>query len=401
MGKLLNLNPRISITLGALVSINLAVVLLLRTDLLTYAHPDFSRPADHHKYIYMATHPIGNFYIAPFCWRIGLPLLIQLLPFEIQTSFLLVTFMSVTATGLVIWLLVKSMQYSDLGAFLAVLLYFSIPWGAKYQLYNFWLPDALALLLVSLVICFIVRQKWWWVGAILGFGVLVKEAVIFVAPLVYTLQAHRIIDVPRLKKTTLMVLLPLLLLTIVRVVIPARNQDPAYLASLPLELSHVQKGTAEYNLIYLLNYIAKERIEQASLRELYRWTIGSFGLLPIFLGLFGLLKNPGFALRLSPFILLSYLQPLFAVNIQRLVVMASPALVLLAVVGAEGLIENIPGFSWVLLVFGFLSLLPNLIIYRRFLPGIEVYVFIFQILIVGGLVLAFLIFRKGSRKNKP
>jgi len=388
-----------TIVLAGLISTGLAVALLLRTDLRTYDHPDFFKPADHHKYIYMATHSLGDFRIAPFCWRIGLPLLIQVLPFKVQSGFLLVTLLSIGGTGLVLWSLIKSMGYSDLESLFAILLYFSIPWGPKYQLYDFWLPDALSLLIVSLVFYFTVRQKPWLVGVILGLGVLVKEAVIFATPLVYTLQARRIVDVSQLRKTLPVVLLPILLLIIVRAVIPARNHDPNYLASLPPELSQVQRGTAEYSLIYLLNNIAKERIEQASLRELYRWTIGSFGLLPVFLGLLGVFKNPNLALRLSPFILLSSCQPLFAVNVQRLVVLASPAVVLLAIVGAEKMIEHLPRFSHLLLPLGFLSLLPNLIIYRRFLPGIEVYVFAFQTLIVGVAVLVCLILQRSPRNQ--
>jgi hypothetical protein len=87
------------------------------------------------------------------------------------------------------------------------------------------------------------------------------------------------------------------------------------------------------------------------------------------------------------------------VNVQRLVVLASPAVVLLAIVGAEELIVHFPRFSHLLLPLGFLSLLPSLIIYRRFLPGIEVYVFAFQTLIVGGAALVCMILQMSLRKQ--
>jgi hypothetical protein len=51
------------------ISLVLTLIIFSRTELFIESHQDFIKPWDHHKYIFMAQHPM-QFHIAPFCWRI-------------------------------------------------------------------------------------------------------------------------------------------------------------------------------------------------------------------------------------------------------------------------------------------------------------------------------------------
>lgn len=97
----------------------IAGVMLIRGNLLTPGHPDFSEPWDHHKYIHMATESPVGFHIAPFCRRIFVPALAKLLPFGLQCNFFLIAFVSICLTGVTVYYLAKkstsSLVYGFIG----------------------------------------------------------------------------------------------------------------------------------------------------------------------------------------------------------------------------------------------------------------------------------------------
>ncbi|MDZ4744983.1 MAG: hypothetical protein SGJ05_03160 [bacterium] len=64
---------------GFAIALVLAVVVSLSGLLVVrpYSGPEFASASNPLHYYYMAEHPIGSFHVAPFCWRIGLPWLVQ------------------------------------------------------------------------------------------------------------------------------------------------------------------------------------------------------------------------------------------------------------------------------------------------------------------------------------
>lgn len=114
----------------------LTILLYLKTDVMNYSHEHFQQPWDHHKYIWMAINNL-DFHIAPFCWRIFVPLIASILPFELHINFKLITLISVTLTGSLVYkigLLIFDDKILSLSMMLA---YFSISWATKFVIYDF------------------------------------------------------------------------------------------------------------------------------------------------------------------------------------------------------------------------------------------------------------------------
>jgi hypothetical protein len=98
---------------------------------MTFDDPNFPKPWDHHKYIEVAQNNILNFHSAPFCWRIGVPLLVKLLPFNIFWNFLIISFMGVWFTGVVTYYLAKILFLTRTYSFLAMIMFYSLGWAYK------------------------------------------------------------------------------------------------------------------------------------------------------------------------------------------------------------------------------------------------------------------------------
>ena len=78
--------------------------------------------------------------------------------------------------------------------------------------------------------------------------------------------------------------------------------------------------------------------------------IGAVGLLVPLLSIYGLVRSSrarSFGLRVLPFLVLVYVQLLFAYNTERLLVLAAPVVIPLTVWGLGELVEIRPSASWV------------------------------------------------------
>jgi hypothetical protein len=306
-------------------SLALTVALALRANLWTRGSFAFSTSADHHKYLYMATHGPLSFHLAAYCWRPGLPLLIRLSLFDAQWSFFAIAFLSIWLVGIVIhrWLL--AFQFSEWLALSGMFLFYSLYWATRWPLSDFWLPDALLFLVVAALLLCIARGRDLWFAILLAAGVAVKESALFVAPLYYTLQKTT------LKKLCMVVMPALVVLFALRVGIPQWNRDAAYVASLPPEVAQSGAGTPSgaYDYLEIIKEVGWSHIKHVTLKQL---TIGTFGLLAL-LPLLSLRKET--LLSWLPFLLLVYCQLLFAVDTERLLVLAFPALIVLCLNGLK------------------------------------------------------------------
>jgi len=204
--------PTLPVSRPRLLAVALAALLLtsalyLRTDPLDSTHPRYAHPGDWHKYVHMAEHNPFDFHIAPYAWRVGEPALVKILPGSTAFGFALITFLSIWFNGVMIFLLARAFGFSGTAAWLGVALYFSVGWATKMMFYYCQLVDPFSLLFITAAFLAAKLKRPLWFIIITALGVSVKESVIFVLPLYYSLNAARRAD-SRLLVRTLLLALP-------------------------------------------------------------------------------------------------------------------------------------------------------------------------------------------------
>ena len=309
-------------------------LLWFRTDHLTPGTPYFALPWDHHMYIAMAVHGPFGFHIAPYGWRVLAPALVWAMPFSAQLGFQLVT---VWATGVAVWVLLRRLGFTAPIAIAGLLLYFAVGYATKWTLFDFWLTDPLAFLLATCAVLLAMSGRDVGFAVCLALGVAAKESVIFVAPLAYTLRSTRAWDRGLAVRTIGATLPAIAVLVALHVGIPERNADPVYVAQFPPAIR--DKVIQHYTYGYVLHHIVAKRVHHLG-STLIR-TVSAFGLVVPVLAVIGLRSRRArsFALRSVPFLLLVLTQLLFAYNTERLLVLGLIAVVPLTAWGLEQLME--------------------------------------------------------------
>lgn len=333
--------------------------LALRVHPMDEKHPGYEKLDDHHKYVFMAENGPFSFHVAPFCWRPGMPALVRALPFDTQTGFRILTVASLWGTAVAFFYLARAVECGVATALFAVLTFLSTGWATKYPLLDFWLPDAAALLLVTLVVLCAFTNRFALGTVLLVVGVLFKESVLFAGLLFLTVPLPAASWRRRLLKGAVLLAPAAATLLALRLAIPARNDDAAYLRGLPQRLTEVDRGRASYDYAEQVKRVAGDRWRDVSLNTLesiHSYTVGSFGVLPVCLALAAPRRNLRLLARTSPFIALTYLQLLVATDTQRLLVLATPIVILMALNGLEVLLGR-----WRLSAVGML-LLPVAVI---------------------------------------
>ena len=143
---------------------------------------------------------------------------------------------------------------------------------------------------------------------------MLKESALFVVPLYYTLNAKKFFDARLAERTMALALPALAVLFAIRTSLPA---------------------PAPY--FEMLKAAGLPRLAQPSFEMLYAWTVGTFGVVPTLAPLLAIRRNLIPFFRFLPFLLLLYSQPLFAGDTSRLLALAFPAVIVLA----------LNGFAWV------------------------------------------------------
>lgn len=309
-------------------SAGLMALAWLRTDHLVPAHPWWTFPGDHHIYLYMAEHPVGDLHLAPWGWRILEPAIVRVLPGSPLAGFQIVSVASLTVAATCVYLICRELGFDRWLAACGLLLFASLSFATKYLMFDFWLTDPLAFAAVALAVLFAVQDRIVPFAICLAAGVLAKESVLFAAPLIYTFHATRPIDVPALRRAILAIAPAVLLLVAVRIAIPAWNGQP-YAAALPAPIAANARTVPDYSALA----IVRDTMSGRDLWGTLVATVSSFGLLVGLLPFLGGPQARRLALRTSPFLLLVLLQLVFARNTQRLVVLAFPVVVPLAVDG--------------------------------------------------------------------
>ncbi|GIW18956.1 MAG: hypothetical protein KatS3mg064_2113 [Tepidiforma sp.] len=291
---------------------------------------------DRHYYLEAARAGPWNFHIAPYCWRVLVPLLAWAAPLPLQWTFLAAAFAGAFTAGAATWRLLRSEGHPPGLAAAGVLLLFATGWGLRYQLADFWLPDAAASGAIALCLLFAARGQPRAFAAALFAGALAKESALIAAPLALAF-ADRLPGSGRRRLVTgaLAPLPGVAAAVLVRVAIPAWNDDAGYVASLPPVISRFPEIVAHYDYRSLLREVGWEQrvlgFDGGLARAL---TFGTFGPLTAALALAGAAAKPRLAARLAPVLLLAWAQLLVARDTERLVAMAAPAVCWLAVEGA-------------------------------------------------------------------
>ena len=306
--------------------------LFLRTERLTYSNPDFSKDWDHHAYIEMAANSPFDFHGAPFAWRILNPLLAKALPFDLMTNFTILNFLSLWLTGLFTYLLLRRAGFSNTLSITGLLFFTSLGWATRFYIWEFWCTDSLSFLFITASIWCIFAKRDVLFLLFLAVGVTAKESIIFVAPLYYTLNTKKFIDIKLILRTLYLSGPAILILIILRVTI-----------------------------IQLFEQIGLSRIKEFTTSDLLSFTITSFGISLVFLPIFSFKKNLLVFLRFLPFILLIYSSLLFATTTERLTVSAFPAVIIMALYGIKNIVQNTK-IKEELYIFLPLSLLAMLLI---------------------------------------
>ncbi len=291
---------------------------------------------DRHYYREAAERGPLAFHVAPYCWRVLVPAVAWALgPIPLAWSFLFAAVLGAVVAGGATWLAARELGHPASRAAGALALLFATGWGLRYQLADFWLPDAVASGAFALCILFALRGQPRAFAATLAVGVLAKESVLAAAPLAVMLGTAERRWPWRLLVAGVAVAPALAGALAVRWLVPAWNDDAGYIASLPPVISRFPEIVAGYDYRVLVRDIGwDERVRGFDLELARAMTTGTFGWLAVGLAVAGCAGRPRLALALAPSLLLVEAQLLVARDTERLVAFGAPAVVLLAAEGA-------------------------------------------------------------------
>ena len=325
----------------------LTLVLVPRTDLLTYRNTSFLKPWDHHKYIYMAVHNPFDFHIAPYCWRVLSPLIAKAMPFTLEQNFFIISFISVWGTGMIVYYLARRYAFSRTYAAIGMVAFFSVGVAAHALLADFWGTDALAMFLVALAIYCAARRLDVVFLVLVAIGVACRESALLAVPLYYGLHARKLVDMALAKRVAILALPAVAVFIALHVFIPSKNYDPTYLRTLPYQVRIVQSGNTTFDLPYLRTLFIHNLKSLSVWKTEARSFIGALGVLLVVLCALGAWRNPRWFGRIAPFLALGSMQLMFY-STERYLAVVVPVMILLALYGIKSLVDSldVPPVYW-------------------------------------------------------
>ena len=333
----------------------LALLLSVRTHLLLPASSDWSAPYDHHKYIYMAEHPLGSFHIAPASFRIAVPFVVKNLPFNTLTGFRIQTFVFLVCTAVLLYYVLLAAKYSELESFLGIVMFWSYGAATKLLLGDPYSPDPASYAVSLGALYFLLKDRDILLALTLALGATVKETIVLIVPLVYTIRAQRLIDFRLLIRTALIGLPTLLVLLGIRQWIPPYNEMDSYVRQMGPQLTQVHLGTATFSFLDALHRVTEVHLHESPvniLRELTYGSVGILWILPFFAirsvettafstsGGIARSSNLILLLRFLPFLALTYLGYFMALNVDRRFAYAFPFWIMMSLNGVRSLAAN-------------------------------------------------------------
>ena len=320
----------------------ITIAIRARTDVIHPGSPTWDLPYDHHKYLYVATHPLGSFHIQPTCWRIGVPLTTRLLPFSAYRSFDILTIFFLALSGGLVYVWLLAIPRSPTEALLGVFLFYPLGGASKLVLQGVTSPDPESFFFILLGLYAIYKGYDWLFVLSLAVGVVAKETVLLIAPLYYSLKAEKLWDWPRIKRTVIVCLPGVCVLAAIHILIPAWNDRPDYVASLPAIYTQVSGGYTKYDLktaIFGTTHYEMYR-EMSSINLLRLFSYGSLGM-QLFLPFFAPRANKEALIRWAPYWIPTVASLFFALNPDRRLCSLFPVLIIMGLNGLNVLAERL------------------------------------------------------------
>jgi hypothetical protein len=246
-------------------------------------------------------------------------------PLSRANGFGLLTTLFMWGAGIVIYSVLRAVGQREFFALMGIVLFHSLNFGTKFVLFDFWLTEPALFFFSTLALLFLLKGRTAGLVISLCLAVLSKESALFLLPLTYTLKARRLVDRRALGYALAMSIAPVALYTLVRIAVPA---------------------STAYSPLALLRQFGAERLPGDLAGIIRGGTLGTWGVLVLALLLFGLKKRVDFALRGLPFLVLVYMQPLFAANVDRLLVYGFIIVIPIAVTGLEQLARSARLSPW-------------------------------------------------------
>jgi hypothetical protein len=285
--------------------------------------PEYAAPMDHHKYVAMAQSAPGSFRIAPFCWRVGAPVVASLIaPDDVWMGFRAAAILGVMLAAIAIAMLVWDRSGSVSAVIGAIMSFHAMGWLVRFSMWDPATTDALAVGLLAMSLYAFSRHHML-SGAVLALAaVLTKESA-----LIGVVAIPLLVDRGRWRETAVWFAPAVIGLIVIRLAIPPGNADMAYVASLPVEQAVVQNGVSTYSLAYLFEAVTLPRLTRMGFGDVYAMILDSFGAVVVTgcVAVFMVQRRIGWRLLLV--IAVALAQTLVAVNIQRPILISAPIVV--------------------------------------------------------------------------
>jgi hypothetical protein len=123
---------------------------------------------------------------APYCWRILTPALAASLPFSILTNFRVLAFVSNYLSLLVLYALLRSLQFNRCITTAGVMFYAGVFWTTKFSFFSPAYIDYQTQLLLLALLLLMVRDKHGWMIPAMSLAVLQKESLLATVGVVYS-----------------------------------------------------------------------------------------------------------------------------------------------------------------------------------------------------------------------
>ncbi len=290
-------------------------------------------------YIAMAEQPLVQ-HPTPYCYRVLVPTLARLLPLDLTTSFFALTFFFMVGTGVLVYYLLREMGMDRFISLLGLPLFYGLNWGARFAFFDFRLTDPALFFLSALTLLLLLKGRLWLAVVTLSLATLAKESALFLLPFAYTLRARKIVDVAAAARALFVGIIPVAVLLVLRWTIPG-----------------------EYDPSALWSTIGRSRIESGMAGFVRGATVGTWGVGLLIVALFSGRQGRDWLVRSAPFLALVYLQPFFAINVDRLLVLGFLATVPLACMGWERVMGHFHLSRW--MVVGYASIAYFLLLAKK------------------------------------
>ncbi len=319
-----------------LLAVFCVLVTALAVPAVTMSHSGFLEPIDRHKYIFMVEHGPAALGIPPFCYRVGMPFLVGLLPWSTQLGFQIVTSLGLILSAVSIFAIAETLAGDRRAAWVAMGLFFACRFLVFANLIDFWLGDTFTMGLILAACAAALRGRWLLASlCALGAGTC-RESALLVGPLIFAWMAPREGWKPAVRVGAILMVLTLIPMMITRVSVPNRAQDSAHVQALPAILFQdpANRMIAPKSLPAKVQDVLSHRLSNLGKDAPLRYIFFPLGVCGLALSLVGPWRRA--LLWGVPALAMAYGQLLLGTDTERLVAYAAPVFIVVAAVGLSG-----------------------------------------------------------------